>query len=83
MCSRSERVPIRYLSLRLYRVSQLSSRRKRTSAVPVKCQKADILLRRCRLPQGRVELVEHPIYLVAGNHQRGTDTDGVVVGVLT
>ena len=44
--------------------------------------KADVLLRRCRLPQGRVELVERPIYFVAGYHQWGTDTDGVVVGVL-
>ena len=40
-------------------------------------------LRRLRMRHGRVEMVERPIYLVAGDHQRGTDTDGVVVGVLT
>jgi len=45
--------------------------------------KADVLLRRFRMPQGRVELVKRPIYIVAGDHQRGTDTDGVVMGVLT
>ena len=35
------------------------------------------------MPQGRVEFVKRPIYFVAGDHQRGTDTDGVVVGVFT
>ena len=35
------------------------------------------------MPQGRVELVERPIYFVAGNHQWRTDTDSVVVSVLT
>ena len=40
-------------------------------------------LRRFRMRQGLVELVERPIYFVAGDHQWGTDTDGVVVGVLT
>ena len=45
--------------------------------------KADVLLRRFRMPQGRVELVKRPIYFVAGDHQRGTDTDGVVMGILT
>jgi hypothetical protein len=45
--------------------------------------KAEVLLRRFRMPQGRVELVKRPIYFVAGDHQRGTDTDGVVMGILT
>jgi hypothetical protein len=45
--------------------------------------KADVLLRRFRMPQGRVELVKRPIYFIAGDHQRGTDTDGVVMGILT
>jgi len=40
-------------------------------------------LRRFGVRQGRVELVERPIYFVAGDDQWGTDTDGVVVGILT
>jgi hypothetical protein len=36
-----------------------------------------------RMPQGRIELVERPIYFVAGDHQRGADTNGVVAGILT
>jgi hypothetical protein len=35
------------------------------------------------MAQGRVELVNRPICFVAGDHQRRTDTDGVVVSVLT
>ena len=41
------------------------------------------VLRRFRMPQGRLELVKRPIYFVGGDHERGTDTDGVVMRVLT
>ena len=34
-------------------------------------------LRRFRIRQGRLELVERPIYLVTGDHQRRTDTNDV------
>jgi len=45
--------------------------------------KADVSLCRFRMPQGRVELVESPIYFVTGDYQRGTNTDGMVVSILT
>ena len=50
---------------------------------PDPIESVDEALRRFRMPQGRVELVKRPIYFVAGDHQRRTDTDGVVMGVLT
>ena len=53
------------------------------SNIPDPIHGAGEALRCLRMCQGRVELVERPIYLVAGDHQRRTDTNGVVVGVLT
>jgi hypothetical protein len=51
-------------------------------ACPPKCQ-SSVSLCCFQTPQGRVELVNRPINFVAGNHKRGTDPDGVVMGVLT
>ena len=74
---------------------QTFSNDRRMSALPPKADidqlgsdvryvlKVDVLLRQCRLAQRCVEVVERPIYFVACDHQRGTDSDGVVVGVLT
>ena len=62
-----------------YREEQTSAERVGMSAL---CQK-QTLLRRGGLSQGPVELVECPIYFVAGDHQWRTDTDSVVVSVLT